>query len=61
MVQVLKEEYCAGKDATLNNQYQKLGLTDAGLVHLSPKPLILTADLTLYCVLRANKVDAVNF
>jgi hypothetical protein len=61
IVHVLDEQYCTSRDATLSIQFNKLGLTDSGLLHISPKFLIVTADFPLYSVLRANKVDAVNF
>ena len=61
IVHVLDERYCASRDATLNSQFRKLGLTDSALLNLGPKFLIVTADFDLYSVLRANKVDAVNF
>lgn len=60
-VHVLEEHCCNSRNATLNPQFRNLGLTDSGLLNLSPKFLIVTADFQLYSILRANKVDAVNF
>jgi hypothetical protein len=61
MVHVLDEGYCTSKEASLNIQFRKLGLTDSALLNLGPKFLVVTADFGLYSVLRSNKVDAVNF
>ena len=60
-VHILEEQYCNSKEATGNPQFRKLGLTDSALLNLSPRFLIVTADFQLHSVLRANKVDAVNF
>jgi hypothetical protein len=61
VVSVLDERYCISKDASANTQFLKLGLTDAGLCTVAAKHLVITADSPLYEILRANKVDAVNF
>ena len=61
IIHVLDERYCTSKDATLNTQFRRLGLTDGSLLHLSPAFLIVTADFELHSVLRASNFDAVNF
>jgi rRNA-processing protein FCF1 len=61
MVSVLREEYCASKDAASNAAFGKLGLTDAGIINVAAKKcLVLTADWALYQTLRSNDIDAVN-
>lgn len=61
IVYVLDERHCPSKDAASNKYFRKLGLTDSALLNLGPKFLIITGDFTLYSILRANKIDAVNF
>ena len=61
VVSIMEERYCTSVDASTNEQFQRLGLTDAGLSMLAENHLVLTDDLNLYLALRANNVDAVNF
>jgi len=61
VITVLDERYCVSKDACAHADFRTLGLTDAGLCSLAAKHLVVTADFPLYQILRANKVEAVNF
>jgi hypothetical protein len=61
IVSILDEQYCPSKDAAAQPIYRQLGLTDAGLYAVAARHLIVTADFPLYQMLRANRIDAVNF
>ena len=61
IVSTLEERYCVSKDASIHEQFNFLGLTDAGLCLIAADHLIITADSTLYRFLRKNGFDAVNY
>jgi hypothetical protein len=58
---ILAEEYCASRNAVADSCFRKLGLTDAGVAHVSGKCLVVTADFALYQTLRNRNIAAVNF
>lgn len=61
VIEVLDERSCSSSTAAQGAYFDKLGLTDSALLKLGPEFLIVTADFTLHSILRANKVNAVNF
>lgn len=57
-----QEHYIASKEATEDQTYPKLGLTDAVLLALSKNDVtLITADLDLYLAALARNQPAVNF
>jgi predicted nucleic acid-binding protein len=57
-----QEHYVTSKEATNDQSYAKLGLTDAVLLALSKSDVtLITADLDLYLAAIARKQPAVNF
>ncbi|HYI94954.1 MAG TPA: hypothetical protein VEX68_15530 [Bryobacteraceae bacterium] len=60
VVTKLDEQYCASKDAVGDPHFRKLGLTDAALI-VGAKSLVVTLDAALHSILRARKIDAVNY
>src|SRR5665213_3296307 len=61
VVDVLDERYCVSKESAAHEKFNALGLTDAGLCNVASQHLVVTADLTLYTILRGRGIDAVNF
>jgi len=61
VILLLDEQYCLSRDASKHDRFRLLGLTDAGLCTLAEERLVITADVTLYRILRGKNVDAVNF
>ena len=60
-VLALKEQYCASSDAVATPGFEKLGLTDAGIMRIATNEfLVLTADWDLYNLLVSRNIDAVN-
>jgi rRNA-processing protein FCF1 len=61
-IKVLDEHYIESRIAAGRGEFAKLGLTDCGIIHLSPKKyLVLTDDFTLANYLSKNGVDVINF
>jgi hypothetical protein len=61
VIRLVEERYCTSLDASEDEHFPRLGLTDACLFAFARDHLIITADLDLYLALRANDLDAVNF
>ena len=61
IIHKLNEQYCLSRDACGDPAFQKLGLTDAGLLLLAQKHLVVTADFNLHRMLRHRGLDAINF
>lgn len=60
-VSCLEEEYCASRNAVAETAFDRLGLTDAGILHIAAKGrLVLTTDLALYQMLVNKGIVAVN-
>jgi hypothetical protein len=61
-VLLLEEEYLASAQACSLKHFEKLGLTDSGIVHLANgRYLVLTIDFKLWSYLQNVGIDAVNF
>ncbi|MBC7928448.1 MAG: hypothetical protein H7039_22630 [Bryobacteraceae bacterium] len=61
VISVLDERYCVSREAAADRHFCKLGLTDAGLLAIADQMLVVTTDFTLFRMLRAQNLDAVNF
>jgi rRNA-processing protein FCF1 len=61
-ITVLDEKYVVSTDATATEQFPRLGLTDAGIMHLAAgNYLVLTDDFTLEQLLAKAGIDVLNF
>jgi rRNA-processing protein FCF1 len=61
-IQVLDEHYVESKIASQRQEFTRIGLTDSGIIELSPtKYLVLTDDFKLSNYLAKNGVDVINF
>ncbi len=61
-IKALDEQYVRSKEAACHSSFARLGLTDAGIIHLSrEKCLVLTADLDLFISLQKERIAAINF
>lgn len=62
LLEVLDERYVPSREACKEEEFRRLGLTDASLLLLAKQEfLVLTDDRHLYTALQKNGVDAVNF
>jgi hypothetical protein len=60
-VTALEERYCPSIEAFTDPQYRRLGITDAVLLKLCPRVLVLTDDFPLYAVISKRGHDVINF
>jgi hypothetical protein len=62
-IQLLPEFYVPSKDTAASETFQRLGLTDAGIVELAKRDgyLVLTDDAKLANFLYEHDVDVINF
>lgn len=61
-VEVYEEQQCEARRAVRSDQFFRLGLTDAAIVHLAGDGLlVLTDDLPLAGALQKAGIDVVNF
>jgi rRNA-processing protein FCF1 len=61
-IQVLDEHYVESRIASERQEFTRVGLTDSGIISLSPgKYLVLTDDFRLTNFLSKNGVDVINF
>jgi rRNA-processing protein FCF1 len=61
-IQILDEHYVESRIVAEREEFTRLGLTDSGILHLSPtKYLVLTDDFRLANHLSKNGIDVINF
>lgn len=60
-VELLKEVYLPSKDLAATGEFQRFGVTDAGLVRLATQHLILTEDFRLSNYISSKGIDIINF
>lgn len=57
-----EEHVAESKEASKVKEFRRLGLTDAGIIHLTRKEwTVLTDDLHLYLALQGRGLEAINF
>ena len=57
-----EEHVAESKEASKVEEFRRLGLTDAGIIHLTRKEwTVLTDDLPLYLALQVRGLAAINF
>ena len=64
LLQTLIEVYVESKEAAKRRDYMRLGLTDAGLLHIldeNPQASLLTVDMDLYLAAAYSNLKATNF
>lgn len=64
IIEVLEEHYIPSRDSCDVEEFQRLGLADAAILHLARTRgdlLVLTDDLHLYLALQRRGLEAVNF
>lgn len=68
IIEVLEEHYIPSRDGCGVEEFQRLGLADAAILHLAQSRarsrgdlLVLTDDLHLYLALQRRGLEAVNF
>ena len=57
-----EEHVAESKEVSKIEEFRRLGLTDAGIIHLTRKEwTVLTDDLPLYLALQVRGLNAINF
>jgi len=60
-IELLEETYLASTSLAAMGEFQRFGITDAGMIHLARRHLIITEDFKLSNSLSTAGVDVLNF